>query len=110
MLQKSYNKISSYDFGVCHGDELFMLFRNKRLGDKNEILKTTKDHEMSKKMIGLWTSFASKGHPNDANWLPLSKENHQFLSSAGAEPEAGQPQNPSQPHQTVTRPAQPGFC
>lgn len=77
-LQKNYEKLSSYDFGVCHGDDLFLFFRQDLLGDKNEVLRTDKDQEMVKKMVTLWTSFAQNGVPNDPNWIPTTKENHKW--------------------------------
>ena len=55
-------KIKSYDFGVSHGDELFFLFRQTGLlSDRNELLRNDKDQDMIKKMIHLWTSFATNG-------------------------------------------------
>ena len=56
-------KIKSYDFGVSHGDELFFLFRQTGLlSDRNELLRNDKDQDMIKKMIHLWTSFATNGN------------------------------------------------
>jgi len=69
----------SYDFGVSHADELFLLFRQTGLlSDRNEILRTEKDQLMIKKLIRLWTSFASKGQPDEPEWHPLTKDNHKW--------------------------------
>ena len=35
---------------------------------------------MIKKMIHLWTSFATKGQPDEAEWHPLSKDDHKWAA------------------------------
>ena len=73
----AYSEISSNDFGVCHADELFIQFRNRALGDKNEAMRTEKDVQVTDKMIQLWTRFAA-GHQPHPEWQPLSKTSHQW--------------------------------
>ena len=77
MFYDAYSEISSNDFGVCHADELFIQFRNRALGDKNEAMRTEKDVQVTDKMIQLWTRFAS-GHQPHPEWQPLSKTSHQW--------------------------------
>ena len=50
MLASDQEKLfKSYDFGVSHADELFLLFRQTGLlSDRNEILRTEKDQLMIK--------------------------------------------------------------
>ena len=33
---------------------------------------------MIKKMVHLWTSFATRGHPDDPTWTPLTLEDHKW--------------------------------
>ena len=48
----------SYDFGVSHADELFLLFRQTGLlSDRNEILRTEKDQLMIKVARGCFLSY-----------------------------------------------------
>lgn len=65
--------LKNYDLGVCHADELYLLFN-----DKETLKKSTQDLKMSQKLITLWTSFAYQGIPNDDQWQPLTKDNHQW--------------------------------
>ena len=65
-----------HDFGVCHADELFVLFRQEFLGEHNEIIKGA-DTPMIKKMIRWWTSFATTSQP-DPDWPRLTKDKHEF--------------------------------
>lgn len=77
MYHNSYEKISNHDFGVCHADELFVLFRQGSLEHKNEIVRGHHDMSMIKKMVGMWTLFAAQGQPHK-DWQSLTKENHQW--------------------------------
>merc|ERR1719383_960413 len=60
--------------GVCHADELFLMFRNEDvskswLGDL--ALNTEEDIHVSRKLLELWTNFAATGHPStDGVWPP----------------------------------------
>lgn len=55
------------DLGVCHGDELFTLFKQRGF-DKSDA-----DRKMSEKLIGLWTHFATHEMPS-ADWRPYDVE------------------------------------
>ena len=73
MTYEYYDKISKYDFGVCHGDDLFVLFRQENF--KEEL----KNQDMIKKMVKLWTQFAHTGVP-DQEWQALAKDNHKWAA------------------------------
>ena len=73
MLYANYDKISKYDFGTCHADDLFVLFRQE------SVKEDLKDQKMIKKMVNLWTNFAYTGVP-DPEWQVLSKDNHQWAA------------------------------
>ncbi len=49
------------EFGVCHADELFMLFKANQL--PLETVYTEEDKLTSKNMLKLWTDFAKTGNP-----------------------------------------------
>ena len=77
MLSTGYDKIKDYDFGVCHADDLFLLFKPRILSERVNL--SEKDEKMVKKMIEIWTSFATNGQPSSQpDWLPLTKEKHQW--------------------------------
>ena len=46
------------DFGISHGDDNFIMFHQ---AEPVESLKSEEDAKMSKKLISLWTSFATYG-------------------------------------------------
>ena len=49
LLDSDQEKMKSYDFGVSHADELFLLFRQTGiLSERNELLRTEKDQQMIK--------------------------------------------------------------
>lgn len=72
---RSQQSLKNFDLGVCHADELHLLFNDQKS------LKS--DQKMSQKLIDLWTSFADKGVPNDAQWQALTKDNHQWAVLKG---------------------------
>ena len=47
------------DFGVSHGDDNFIMFHQK---DPLESLKSDEDAAMSKKLVSMWTHFATHGN------------------------------------------------
>ena len=47
------------DFGVSHGDDNFIIYRQT---DIVEAMKTKEDAEMTKKLIDMWTHFATHGN------------------------------------------------
>ena len=73
MTMQNYDKISKHDFGTCHADDIFVLFRQAN------IQEDSKDQKMIKKMVNLWTNFAYTGVP-DPDWQALSKDNHQWAA------------------------------
>ena len=77
MLYNSYSKVAQNEFGVCHADELFVQFRAKVFGDKNELAKTDKDTEVTKKMMQMWTNFAYGVEPHP-DWKPISQDYHKW--------------------------------
>lgn len=60
--------IKDKDLGVCHADELFTTFRVQGLDD----LLTPDDYEVGKKVINMWTRFATTGIPSQ-DWEPARK-------------------------------------
>jgi len=62
--------------GVCHMDELFLLFKfpevsSSWLGDL--ALQTEEDKMVSRKLVTLWTNFAKNGSPtSDGSWKPVT--------------------------------------
>ena len=49
LLGSESEKMESYDFGVSHADDLFLLFRQTGiLAERNELLRTEKDQKMIK--------------------------------------------------------------
>jgi len=68
--------------GVCHADEIFLLFRNDDvskswLGDM--ALQTEEDILVSRKLLELWTEFAVSGKPStDRVWKPVDAENVKY--------------------------------
>ena len=46
------------DFGVSHGDDNFILYRQ---GDPIETLKSKNDAEVTRKLVSMWTHFATHG-------------------------------------------------
>ena len=46
------------DFGISHGDDNFIMFHQK---DPVESLKSDEDAAMSKKLVSMWTRFATYG-------------------------------------------------
>jgi carboxylesterase type B len=49
------------EYGVCHGDELFMLFKANSLPLKT--VYTAEDISTSENMLRMWTDFAKTGNP-----------------------------------------------
>ena len=47
------------DFGVSHGDDNFIIYRQD---DIVEVHKTKEDADMTKKLIAMWTHFATHGN------------------------------------------------
>merc|ERR1712150_83043 len=57
------------DFGVSHGDDNFILYRQ---ADPVEALKSKEDALMTEKMISMWTNFAAHGSPTETGeWSPV---------------------------------------
>ncbi|KAK7073673.1 hypothetical protein SK128_012208, partial [Halocaridina rubra] len=77
---------------VCHGDELYYLFRGGPLlspeiapPGRPKDLQSPEDLAVRRLMLTLWTNFASTGHPDPdnktgANWTPTSSKNLRHLS------------------------------
>merc|ERR1719270_3091310 len=58
------------DFGVSHGDDNFIMFHQ---AEPVESLKSEEDAKMSKKLVSLWTRFATYGSPTkDGEWPPVT--------------------------------------
>jgi len=63
--------VHNKDLGVCHADELFLLFRHHLLPR----IETPDDVAVSKLLIDLWTSFATTGNPRSCvDWMPTNEE------------------------------------
>jgi Carboxylesterase family len=67
--RRNVEKLSSFlnVLGVCHGDDLLMLFTNKLVPP----LTTDEDKRMSKMFVDLWTSFAVQGLAIPKSYLVL---------------------------------------
>lgn len=67
------------DLGVCHADELFLLFSSGLLPR----LSVPEDLKVSATLIDLWTSFAKNGVPEsshvDDDWLPVEQGAIRYL-------------------------------
>jgi carboxylesterase type B len=77
MLYPDYADILDHDFGVCHADDLWVLFRQGILGPKNEMIKVGQDPAMIKKMVEMWTKFSTDGQPHP-DWPSLTNDKHQW--------------------------------
>ena len=55
------------DLGVCHGDELFIMYRHKGIS------KTPRDLRMTDKMIKLWCDIA-EGQPMPKGWRSVQED------------------------------------
>lgn len=63
--------------GVCHGDELFMMFKGTLL--PNTIF-SEQDERVRKSLVDKWTSFAINHNPtSDGSWAKFDNLNPQFL-------------------------------
>jgi len=54
-LVKKQGLFNWIDLGMCHGDEILMLFN---LGVLSNMHKAHRDYEMSQSVVKLWTEFA----------------------------------------------------
>ena len=57
-----YDRNKLGDPGVCHADELFIMFHQEG------ITKSATDMKMAEKLVDLWTKFATKGMPGNGEW------------------------------------------
>ncbi|XP_046639314.1 venom carboxylesterase-6-like isoform X1 [Daphnia pulicaria] len=68
------------DFGVCHADELFLMFTAGYL----PLISTPDDVKVSETLLDLWTSFAKDGAPRshhvDDQWLPVEQGKTRYLN------------------------------
>jgi len=63
--------------GVCHGDELFIMFKGQILPD---IARTEQDKRVRKTLIDMWTNFATNHQPTkDGSWTRFDANNPQYL-------------------------------
>jgi carboxylesterase type B len=58
LLMNSPSHSRLWDTGVCHGDDLFLLFNMRILGLREE---NNRDRRISERMTTLWTDFAKTG-------------------------------------------------
>ena len=63
--------------GVCHGDELFMMFKGSILPD---IAIGENDKRVRNSMIEKWVNFATNHKPTkDGSWSPFNTKKPQYL-------------------------------
>ena len=68
--------------GVCHGDELFMLFKAHEV--PVEQVRSAEDRRVSSSMLDMWTAFATVHHPTpDGPWRRLEPAAPQYLEIGG---------------------------
>lgn len=67
--------------GICHTDDLMYLFEMKGLLPVRN--QSSSDDHFSKKLIKLWSNFATYGKPStpesDTNWLPVKSSKKEYL-------------------------------
>jgi len=65
--------------GVCHGDELFMMFKAGAL--PTSTVKSKDDKRVSKNLINMWTDFATHHNPTpeDNSWSKFDPKNPKYL-------------------------------
>jgi len=65
--------------GVCHGDELFMMFKMNIL--PFSLLKSEDDKKVSENLINMWTDFATYHNPTpkDNNWNKFDPKDPKYL-------------------------------
>lgn len=65
--------------GVCHADELFMLFEAKVLRTSTTV--TEEDKDVSQRLLTMWTQFAKHHNPtpNEGTWTKLNSKLPRFL-------------------------------
>ena len=65
--------------GVCHGDELFMMFTAAAL--PFSCIKSADDRRVSENLVNLWTDFASYHNPTpeDKNWTRFDPKDPKYL-------------------------------
>ena len=52
MLMNSYEKIKEYDFGVCHADDLFLLFKPNAIPTTNNLEGMQKQKMFNQAKLG----------------------------------------------------------
>nr|CAH0103358.1 unnamed protein product [Daphnia galeata] len=67
------------DFGVCHADELMLMFTSNLIPPMTD----HSDIRASKMLLDLWTSFAANGVPQSdeiiGHWLPTTQQQPRYL-------------------------------
>jgi len=65
--------------GVCHGDELFMMFKAHAL--PTSFLKSDDDKRVSEDLINMWTDFATHHNPTpkDNTWTQFDPKDPKYL-------------------------------
>jgi len=63
--------------GVCHADELFMMFKGKMIPD---VAVTEQDRRVRKTLVNMWVNFATDHNPTpDGSWKKFNAENPEYL-------------------------------
>ena len=61
MMARMFWTFSTTNLGACHADEIIYLFQVTPVID---LIPTSKDKQVSRDMVRMWTNFAAYGDPN----------------------------------------------
>ena len=84
-------KMLDFNFGVCHSDELFVMFKPHALACST--LFNSQDVRANQRLLSYFVNFATSGTPSE-NWLPTSAPDYEYLEIDGAETEPQMTYNP----------------
>jgi len=76
---------SELDLGVCHADELFLLFNTETEADER-VANSLQDSSMSKKLVNTWVRFAKSGTVPDPAWESLNGKSELRYAVLNEEP------------------------
>ena len=75
-------KIVDFNFGVCHSDELFLMFKPHALACST--LFNIEDVRANQRLLTYFVDFASEGISKNDNWKPASAPDYEYLEINGA--------------------------
>ena len=75
-------KIVDFNFGVCHSDELFVMFKPHALACST--LFNIEDVRANQRLLTYFVDFASEGIAKNDNWKPASAPDYEYLEINGS--------------------------